>query len=390
MGKEGMKIAFVRRDYTAKGGGAEKYLVTLSRELATMGEEVHIFAHAFDQPPHPAISFHPVSMIPIISPLKNFSFAFNVRTELKKFSFDIICSLSRGFHHDIFRITDGLHLYHMKQRYTNRVNFLIKNVSPRHQTLLYLEKKSFLCPQLKRVIANSQLAKTQVTEYYGIPKEKVEVIYNGFDPAAFNPSVREKYRPIMRKKLGIQPDDVVLLFVAMDYERKGLNFLLETLSLVKKNKVVLFVAGKGDSGKYQRITEKLRLTDRVKFIGYYPRVEEVYGMGDMLVLPTLYDPFSNCCLEALACGIPVITTRQNGASELIEDGKNGFIVENGFNARALAEKIDLLLPRETRGKMGEQAFRSVKDLTVETHAGKILRLFQDVLAEKKGSEEPLS
>jgi UDP-glucose:(heptosyl)LPS alpha-1,3-glucosyltransferase len=193
----------------------------------------------------------------------------------------------------------------------------------------------------------------------------------------------------MREKFGIPPDTVVVLFVAMDFERKGLDFLLKALSLVRKQMVMLIVAGKDKSSKYQRMAEKLKLADRVKFIGYYPRVEEIYGIGDMLVLPTLYDPFSNCCLEALACGIPVVTTRQNGASELIEDGKNGFIVESGSNTSAIAEKIDLLFSREIREKMAERALRSVKDLTVAIHAGMVLKLFQEVLAEKKGFENPL-
>jgi len=389
MGKEGMKIAFVRRNYTTRSGGAEKYLVTLSRELAKMGEEIHIFAHTFDQPSNPAIFFHPVSMFPVISPLKNLTFAFNLRAELRKSTFDIICSLSRGFYHDVFRITDGLHPYHMVQRYPNRLYCLIKNLSPRHQTLLYLEKKSFSSPQLRKIIANSQLTKAQAVEYYGIPAERVEVIYNGIDPAVFHSSVGKNFRTSMRKQFGIQPDTIVVLFVALDFERKGLEFLLEALALVNHNTVMLFVAGKGDSGRYQRIAERLKLTDRVKFIGYHPRAEELYGMGDMLVLPTLYDPFSNCCLEALACGIPVITTRQNGASELIEEGKNGFLVDTASDVKSIVEKVRLILPRQTREKMGKQAVHSVKDFTIEAHAAKVLKLFQEVLSEKKSSVQPI-
>lgn len=383
MGKKGMKIALVRRDYTSRVGGAEKYLITLSHELSKMGEEIHIFAHTFDQPPDPRIQIHPVPMLPVISPLKNLSFAFNTQKELKKLRCDIICSLSRGFYHDIFRISDGLHLYHMKQRYKNGMNYLLKTLTPRHQTLLYLEKKSFRQDKLRRIIAISHLTKAQVREYYGIPEEKVEVIYNGIDPLVFNPSVRERYCHVMREKFGIKKDEAVILFVAMDLERKGLGFLLEALSLIRERKFKLFIVGKANSRNYQMIAEKLKLRERVRFMGYQSRIEEIYGMGDMLVLPTLYDPFSNCCLEAMACGIPVITTRQNGVSELIKDGNNGFVVDEAGKVNDIAKKIDLLLLPETREKMGSQAVLSVEGLTAETNAKKILKLFQDVLEEKK-------
>ena len=380
-----MKIAFVRRDYTARGGGAEKYLVTLSRELAKMGEEVHIFAHTSDEPPHPGISIHPVPMIPFISPLKNLSFALNARSELRKVSSDIICSLSRGFYHDIFRISDGLHLYHMRQRYPHTIQYLFKQASPRHRVLLSLEKKSLTQPGLKKIIANSRLAKAQAMEFYGIPEDKIEVIYNGIDPSLFNPSLKEKYRSALREKFGIPSDSVIVLFVAMDLERKGLFFLLQALSQVREKKFKLLVVGKTDSGRYQMLADKLMLTDKITFAGYYPQVEYIYGLGDILVLPTLYDPFSNCCLEALACGIPVITTRQNGAAELIRDGSNGYVVDEASNVKLLAEKISFLLSRETREKMGEQASCSVEGLTMEANAGGVLKVFQEVLAEKNKS-----
>ena len=380
-----MKIAFVRRDYTARGGGAEKYLVTLSRELAKMGEEVHIFAHTSDEPPHPGISIHPVPMIPFISPLKNLSFALNARSELRKVSSDIICSLSRGFYHDIFRISDGLHLYHMRQRYPHTIQYLFKQASPRHRVLLSLEKKSLTQPGLKKIIANSRLAKTQVMEFYGISEDKIEVIYNGIDPALFNPSVKEKCHTFLRDTLGIRREETVILFVAMDLERKGLSFLLKALSQVREKKFKLLVVGKPDSGRYQKLAEKLMLTDKIKFAGYYPQVEDIYGLGEILVLPTLYDPFSNCCLEALACGIPVITTRQNGAAELIRDGSNGYVVDKASNVKLLAEKISFLLSRENREKMGEQASCSVEGLTMEANAGRVLKVFQEVLTEKNRS-----
>ena len=376
-----MKIAFVRRDYTPKGG-AEKYLVNLSSELVRMGEAVHIVAHTCQGPPHPKITVHPVPMVPVISPLKNLSFALGAARELKRLNVDIICGLSRGFHHDIFRISDGLHLFHMRQRYGTGMRYLFKSLTPRHRTLLYLEKKSLLAPGLKRVITNSFLAKAQVSHYYHLPEEKISVIYNGIDPSVFNPSVRDRHRSTGRKSFGIGEDETVILFVALDPERKGFILLLEALSLLKGENFKLLAVGMTDRKEYRKRVAESGLAGKVIFIGYHSRIEEVYGMGDMLVLPTFYDPFANCCLEAMASGIPVITTRQNGASELIDNGTDGFVVDEPSRVTDLAERIGRLAERETRERMGRQASLSVRGLTVEENAKRTLNLFKQVLKEK--------
>jgi UDP-glucose:(heptosyl)LPS alpha-1,3-glucosyltransferase len=168
----------------------------------------------------------------------------------------------------------------------------------------------------------------------------------------------------------------------MDFERKGLSFLLQAMARFARYDFKLLIVGKNDTGKYRKMAERLRLADKVSFIGYYSRIEEIYGVGDMLVLPTLYDPFSNCCLEALACGVPVITTRQNGISELIRDDKNGYVVNAAENVKDLIEKISLLLIDEFREKIVRQVSPSVEGFTIEANAQKILKLFQQVVAEK--------
>lgn len=385
-----MKIAFIRRDFSPTIGGAEKYLYNLSGKLATLGEEIHIFANTFDKPLHSTISIHPVPIISINSPLKNLSFAINAQKELKKFSFDIICSLSRGYYHDVFRISDGIHYYYLQQNYSKLMFHLVKYISLRHRTILYLEKKSFDSPFLKRIIANSKLARDQVVNYYRIPKEMVKVIYNGINPEIFNPRVKDKYQNLMRQRYGVPPHTFIILFIGRDYKRKGLEPLLKALSFIKEKNFILIIAGKSETGRYLSLSKKLGLMQNVRFIGYHSRPEELYGMGDVLVLPSLYDPFSNSCLEALACGLPVITTRQNGASELIENGKNGFIIENAFCTHALVKYLNQIFSRECLSKMRIEAFNSVRGLTIENNALEIQKLFHEILIEKQNGKSLFS
>ncbi|KPJ58135.1 MAG: hypothetical protein AMJ42_03820, partial [Deltaproteobacteria bacterium DG_8] len=125
------------------------------------------------------------------------------------------------------------------------------------------------------------------------------------------------------------------------------------------------------------------LSDNLIFIGEEKALEKYYGVSDLLVLPTLYDPFSNVCLEALACGLPVITTKSNGAAEIIEEGENGYIIEDARDIEGIAQKISLLLSKEKREEMRNHAAFSAKKYTIAENARKTCALYERVFTRKK-------
>ena len=380
-----MKIALTRKEYTLSWGGAESYVVNLSRQLLKRGHEVHVFANTWDTASDKRITFHRVPMSTLYSPLKNLSFALNSKRLLKKEKFDIVCGFSQAYPQDVYRVGDGLHLHFLRTQSPHLLRRFLNYLNPRHLFILFVEKQIFKPGNYHHIIANSRMCKRQAINYYQVPEDRIEVIYNGVDLERFNPGARDTYRSEMREKLHISDEDTVVLFVSRNYKRKGLRHLIESLYLMgeKAHTIKVVVVGRGNPKPYQRLALKCGLSDNLLFVGEERVLERYYGASDLLVLPTLYDPFSNVCLEALACGLPVITTKSNGAAEIIEEGKNGHVIEDARDKEEISRKISLFLSKDVREEMRNHAAASARPYTAAENAQKTLALYEKVFTKKK-------
>jgi len=380
-----MKIALIRKEYTLSWGGAESHVVHLSRQLVDMGHQVHVFANRWEPPYDPRIIFHQIPILTFCSPVKNLTFALNTKRLLKKENFDIVNGFSQVYPQDIYRMGDGLHLHFLKSQSPYALLRYLKYLNPRHLSILLIEKQIFKPHNYHQIIANSEMCKHLAINYYQVPEDRIEVIYNGVDLERFNPRVREIYRLSVRRELHISDQATVILFVSRNYKRKGLRYLIESLSLLgkKAHTIKVVVVGRGNPKPYQHIAAKCGLSGNLIFVGEERLLEKYYGASDLLVLPTLYDPFSNVCLEALACGLPVITTRNNGAAEIIKQGKNGYIIEDARDIEEIAQRISLLLSKDKREEMRNHAAISAKKYPIAENAIKTLALYEKVFTRKK-------
>jgi UDP-glucose:(heptosyl)LPS alpha-1,3-glucosyltransferase len=378
-----MKIAIVQKTFAHKGG-AEQYAINLVEELIRQGHDITVLAHQWDR----ALSHGPkVQYVPMIkapSFLQTLSFVQNTQKSLSKGHYDIVHSLSRVFPQDVYRMGDGIHRYWLMVQERNRLKRLLNFFSLKHSVILWVEKQIFKKGNYRRIISNSNLCKDHAIQYYGVDPSLIRVIRNGVDFNRFNPHVRLAYRNKLRKIYDIDENDVVILFVAMNFRRKGLIPLLTAIgSLPRTCRVKLLVVGKEKTGHFTRLASKLGINGNVVFVGPTSKIEEYYGGADLFVLPTYYDPFANVCLEALACGLPVVTTRTNGASELIRDGINGFVVSNPDDVKGLSEAIMELMNPKLRSNMAENAFERVKHLTIEAHVKRVCQVYDEILREKR-------
>src|SRR5262245_16925202 len=113
-------------------------------------------------------------------------------------------------------------------------------------------------------------------------------------------------------------------------------------------------------------------------------VERCYAGADLFVLPTLYDPFANTCLEAMACGLPILTTAVNGAAELIRDGTTGYVLDENASVASVADALQHLLPGERRHAMGEAAQHTASDHPLARALQQTLRVYEAVANESAG------
>jgi UDP-glucose:(heptosyl)LPS alpha-1,3-glucosyltransferase len=380
-----VKIALVRKDYTRRKGGAEGYVVTLSTQLASMGHDVHVFANRIDIDAEGigGITFHEVPIPKIRTFLRHVWFAKRAEKKLREGNYDIIAGLSRIWYQDVYRVGDPLYAHWLRSHPPNIIDRVFGPLNPKQRTMLSIEKKIFRSPMLRRIIAISKLDCELLQQYYDVPREKIRVVYNGVSQDRFNPDNR-RFREEVLEEYGIDKGKIVLLFVGMDFKRKGLKHLIDALGHIsgELKRVHCLIVSNDNPKKYILQAQKSGVDGVITFSRATPEVHRIYGAADVFVFPTLYDPFANVHLEALASGLPVITTASAGGCEIVEEGKNGFVLPSPDDTELMVKHILRLLDPDERQRMSEAAVNSVKDFTIERNAREVAGLYEEIAAEK--------
>jgi UDP-glucose:(heptosyl)LPS alpha-1,3-glucosyltransferase len=332
---ENLRIVFIRRGYSPTGG-AEAYLKRLARGVVEAGHDVQLIAT--NDWPEGEWPFGSVTYLRSKSPVE---FASELEQIRAQFRSDLLFSLERVWSCDVYRAGDGVHRAWLERRrkFELPLKRFVRSLNSKHQDLLRLEQSLFRDGNTQRVIAGSQMVKHEIVDLYGYPADKIDVVRNGvpLEKFRFDPEFREK----AREELKLRPDQTALLFAGSGWERKGLLFAIQAAALCKDPKMRLLVAGRGNATLYRRRRVRFWREEPVQFLGEVANVPRVYAAADIFILPTIYDPFSNACLEALACGLPVITTGSNGFSEIIESGVHGSIVDHAGDLLGLRDAIRL-------------------------------------------------
>ena len=368
-----VKLAIVRQKYTPFGG-AERFIERALAALRAKGVDVSIVAREWQG------DLRGVRIDPFYlgRTWRDAGFARGVRRLIAQKRFDLVQSHERIPGCDIYRAGDGVHATWLELR-----NKPLDRLAPWHRYTLAAEAEMFRHPALRSVICNSRMVKDDIARRFGVADEKLHVIYSGVDLEAFHPGLRETQGRTLREKTGVDPATPVILFVGSGYERKGLPTLLQALSRMARRDARLWVVGRDKHESLMRmLAQTLGVDDRVMFLGAQTDVRPFYGAADLFALPTLYDPLPNAALEALACGLPLLTTTTCGAAELITPA-NGALVAAG-DAAALAASLDALCGRA--GAMRDGARASVAHLDLAQMAGQLMGLYADLLAAGKSQD----
>jgi UDP-glucose:(heptosyl)LPS alpha-1,3-glucosyltransferase len=321
--RKSMKIGLVRRGYSSTGG-AEKYLLRLAAELGRAGHDLVLFSDV----PWPEQAFEESGLRitqAVIKAGDPWGFANGVRSRLRQEPCNQVLSLERIFACDVYRAGDGVHAGWLQRRarYEPKWRSAFRWVNRKHARILALERSLF-SGGAKRVIANSQLVKRDIVQHFRFSEDRIDVVYNGLPAQPNEPGAREA----VRQELGIDAGEYVAIFVGSGWDRKGLRFALEAVRQLGDDAPILLVAGRGDE-------RGLPKSPRVRYLGPRTDIPRLLAASDVFVLPTIYDPFSNASLEALAAGLPVITTRANGFSEIIKRDVEGDLLPRPDDIEAL-------------------------------------------------------
>lgn len=371
------RIALVRQRYTAFGG-AERFVARAVQALQAKGAEITVVTRRWE----PVGGTHALVCDPFYlgSLWRDRGFARCVCRALAAHPFDLVQSHERIACCDLYRAGDGVHREWLAQRrrILGPLARLGIALNPYHRYVLGAERRLFASPRLKAVICNSRMVRDEIRHYFRLPAERLHVIYSGVDTDAFHPRLGEAHRRAVRERYRIPQDAALFLFVGSGFERKGMAALLRAMAGLPPTAHLLVVGKDKKSRKFEGLAQRLGVRQRVRFAGPQQDVKPFYGAADALALPTLYDPFPNVALEAMAAGLPVVTSLKSGVAELVEDGKNGY-VRDALDVAGLIDAMGRLLPREASLTLGQAARTTVEPLSLAAMGERLLALYQALL-----------
>ena len=378
-----LRLAIVRQRYNPYGG-AERFIERALGALVREGAEITLITRNWSGAPQEG--FRQIVCDPRYSRLlggraaRDRSFAVEARREMLAGGYDITQSHERIPGCMIFRAGDGVHAAWLDHRAKDQSSLarLATRLSPFHRFILRQEAEMLAAPELRAVICNSHMVREEMRRYYDVPESKLVVIENGVNLEDFHPRLAGEWRTRQREALGLADDVPVFLYVGSGFARKGVPQLIAALARCTNPHSRLVIVGEDRlADTYRRQAVKLGLGQRVLFAGPQKDVRPFYGMADAFALPTRYDPMPNAALEALACGLPTLTSTTCGIAARVTDGENGFVCD-ALDLDALARHLDALAAPGKAAAMREAARASVADLDLENMASRLLSLYRSL------------
>lgn len=372
------KVAVVIPKYGLVGG-AEQFVSELTGRLSSSGNyQFHVFANRWQSNSH-AIQFHKNPIISFPKFLTTISFAYFVRRRINRDNFSLVHSHERIFAADIFTLHGVPHRYWV--HYVRRKKMSLYDVATD-----WVENKLVYHGHCKKFIAVSRLTKDIFLQEYPINPDQVAVIHPGVNLTDYAQKNKGDVRHSVRSALGIGAADPVIIFASMNFEIKGLDDILFSLAQLKKQngKFKLIVAGKGNVKKYKKMAKEAQISDNVIFTGMVgkDKLIELYLAGDLYMMLSKFDTFGMVVLEAMAACLPVLISSHVGAKDLVQEDKNGFIIDNTSDYGYIASKLKILFDENSRKRMSAAAYQTASQNTWDMVAAKYHDIYADILAEK--------
>lgn len=370
------RLAIVRQKYRPDGG-AERFVSRALEALSAHDMELNVITRQWQGERQDNWHIHICDPMKLGRISREKGFANAARELWQRENFDIVQSHERIAGCDIYRAGDGVHRRWLMQRarilpaWRQKWMFLDRY----HRYVMQAEQAMYQAPELKAVICNAEMVKQEIIEDFSISANKIHVIYNAIDSSRFVPANEER-RGELRNELAIPQSAVALVFVGSGFERKGLAGAIKAIANTDR---YLVVVGQDKAEKqYKELAQSLGCLNRVRFMGMQKNTLPFYQAVDGLLLPTLYDPFPNVILEAMACGLPVITSPTCGGAEFITTGQNGYVCD-ALNITQLSDAVMAIPSRLIDEKMGIFARERVRDATPEKLSQQLISLYQNIL-----------
>ena len=381
-------------------GGAETYVVDLCRRLLDGGHRVDLFANEWraDALP-PDLTIRRVTSTGPTRWQRLWSFAANSEEALRAAESDFDCTIGfiNTWHQDVLIPQGGVHDASLEANskrfpagWRRQAYLLGKRSNPKRWIHGAIEARQYDPARKTRFVAVSRMVRGHLERFRGVDRDRVDVIPNAIDAGRLAVDDPGATREAFRAKFGLGPGDLVALFVGHNYALKGLAPLLHALAHRMRRDpggrpVHLVACGGRDVERYRALAADLGLSATVHLAGFQPDIRPPFWASDFFVLPTYYDPCSLVVFEALACGLPVITTACNGAGEVITEGREGFVIQTPDARAHLADAIDRMADDRDRAAMSARAATLGREQSLDRHVAGLVEVFERVAESRRSA-----
>jgi len=382
-----VRVALVMEQVAVSRGGAERSTEQFLHHLLELGVEVELYT-ASAPPEGPGLRVHTIQPAATTRSGRSAAFARRVDQLLAAGDADVVHAISPCLRAEVYEPRGGTVQETIERNMALRrsagsrsLKRLLSRFNLRQRLMLDLERRLLAREPRPVVVALSEYVVAQLRRHYGFPDSHIRRVFNGVDPDPGSEEQRRRDRSAVRRRYGVTEDELLVLMVAHNFKLKGVGRWIEAAGRLAGEGVVRFrslVVGKGSASRWRKRVASAGAGDRVVFAGPVEDVWPFYHAADVLVHPTYYDPCSRVVLEAMAAGRAVVTTRFDGASDAIEEGVSGYVLDSPEEVGRLAECVSLLADAERRHRMGARALAAGAGATMRRHAERLIEVYGQV------------
>lgn len=376
-----MKIALVILHADPARGGAERYTVDLAAALQKRRHDVSLLASSFAAGLPNDVRQHRMVASGATRLRRYLTFLDSLDAHLTDNQYDIVHAMLPVRHCDVYHPHAGIAAETIGSgpalsRLANRFN-------RKRQHFAAVERQLIEGSSRTIVLCLSDYVKQAARRHYPqIDQSRLVKLFNGTDLQRFDPAARPEAGTQLREKLGIPQQQIVALMLAQDFERKGLKEAILALARTADRRLTLLVGGKDDPAPYRRLAASAGVAEQVRFAGATNDPYAFYRAADFFVLPTRHDPCSLVVLEALAMGVPVISTIFNGACEIMPPDQAGIVLKDPTDLSALETAMRNMLDPLHRQRLADQCLALRPALSQQTHLNKLEQAYQSLAGPK--------
>ncbi|MFH0953796.1 MAG: glycosyltransferase family 4 protein [Verrucomicrobiota bacterium] len=386
-----MKIAFAIEHFNPKQGGAERYAWGLAQWLVRHGHAVDVFTRETSEDAPAGIDIRRLAVPAHPRRNRPARFAAALGRALEQRSHDLVQAFNHAWPCDVLRLGGGVHLAFEKYNAWSAPSpaermfrAMLYRVLPQYRALRRNEEHQFNDPD-RHFIAVSQRVANDMARYYPSCCSRIHMIRNGVDVSVYNPARVAPLRAQARAKIGLDESMLAFLFVANNFRLKGLHDLIRALPIVLKQigrPLRLLVVGRGHTEAFRIMACRLGVDKYVQFCGSAPDLIDYFAAADALLHPSYYDAFGFVCLEAVACGLPVVVSTNSGASEIMHDRPGCVLIDMPCEPAELAGAMLRVAEPAARETTRDAQWALAQEHSMEKNYEAVRVLYEQVSKEK--------